>query len=61
MICLLCTSFYINILYIDMESGSQDNYNYVLEANTFEEGWNNEHIGNHSFLPSIHIQNMGTF
>ena len=59
-ICFFSTSFYINVLWGDMESGSQDNYNNVLETNTFGEGWNVGHIGNETFLPSLHIQKMGS-
>ena len=45
---------------MDMQSGSQDNYNNVLETNTFGAGWNIGHMGNNSFLPSIEIRKMGS-
>ena len=55
LICFILTSSYINLLYMDMISGSQDNYNNVLETNTFGDGWNIGHMSNNSFLPSLHI------
>ena len=48
------------ILYNEMESGSQDNYNNVLETNTFNDGYNIHQISDNAFFPSLHIQRMGS-
>ena len=57
-VCILCTMSYIISLFLNMISGSSDNFNTQVTSNNFDSINNLEYIANSSFLPSFELRGL---